>query len=227
MYNNNVEYILEADYALFSNPVYAVGGEKCSYMVPTYEALKRITCNIYWKPTIIWVIDEVKILNQIDYECKAIKKRKYNENICDLSYFTYLKNVKYLVKAHFIWNYNYPFFSDDRNIKKHKEIFERALQCGGRFPIYAGVSECPAYVREVKPEDLKSIYDNVNLLPIGYMYHSKGYPNENLNGENKLYVYFQNIEMKNGIIKFKTQNECDKKYIKEYQFKQFEDRRIV
>lgn len=89
MYNNNVEYILEADYALFSNPVYAVGGEKCSYMVPTYEALKRITCNIYWKPTIIWVIDEVKILNQIDYECKAIKK----ENIMKIYVIYHISHI--------------------------------------------------------------------------------------------------------------------------------------
>lgn len=223
MYNNNVSYILEADYALFSHPVLSVGGEKCSYMVPTVEALKRITENIYWKPTIIYIIDEVKVLNQIDFESKAIKKRNYANNGCDLAYYTYLRNVKYLVKAHFVWNENYPEYKNDRNIMKHKEIFERSLKHGGRYPIFAGVKECPAYVRPVNDEDLKSTYDNVNLLPIGYMYHSKGFPNENIDGEEKLYTYFQDVEMRHGIIKFKPISECDKRYIKDYPFYKFEN----
>lgn len=37
----------------FSDPIMRVGGEKCSYQVPTYEALKGILMSVYWKPTII------------------------------------------------------------------------------------------------------------------------------------------------------------------------------
>ena len=39
-YDNIVEFEVTGDYALFSDPIMRVGGEKCSYQVPTYEALK-------------------------------------------------------------------------------------------------------------------------------------------------------------------------------------------
>lgn len=52
---NTIEYMVYGDYALFSDPVTRVGGEKTSYHIPTYEALKGITESIYWKPTIRWV----------------------------------------------------------------------------------------------------------------------------------------------------------------------------
>ena len=41
-YDNIVEFQVTGDYALFSDPILRVGGEKCSYQVPTYEALKGI-----------------------------------------------------------------------------------------------------------------------------------------------------------------------------------------
>lgn len=37
---NIVEFEVFGDYALFSDPLMRLGGEKCSYQVPTYEALK-------------------------------------------------------------------------------------------------------------------------------------------------------------------------------------------
>ena len=42
-----------------------MGGEKTSYHIPTYEALKGITESIYWKPSIIWIVDAVRIMNPI------------------------------------------------------------------------------------------------------------------------------------------------------------------
>lgn len=61
-YDNIVEFQVTGDYALFSDPILRVGGEKCSYQVPTYEALKGILQSVYWKPTIIWVIDAVRVM---------------------------------------------------------------------------------------------------------------------------------------------------------------------
>ena len=49
---NTIEYMVYGDYALFSDPVTRVGGEKTSYHIPTYEALKGITESIYWKHVI-------------------------------------------------------------------------------------------------------------------------------------------------------------------------------
>ena len=62
-YRNTIEYQVYGDYALFSDPVTRVGGEKSSYHIPTYEALKGITESIYWKPTIRWVIDAVRMMS--------------------------------------------------------------------------------------------------------------------------------------------------------------------
>ena len=39
---NSVAFEVYAKYALFSDPVTRVGGEKFSYQVPTYQALKGI-----------------------------------------------------------------------------------------------------------------------------------------------------------------------------------------
>ena len=99
-YRNTVEFEVYGDYALFSDPVTRVGGEKCSYHVPTYEALKGILQSVYWKPTLIWIIDAVRIMKPIQTETKAIRPISYNGGN-DLSYYTYLKDVSYQVRAHF------------------------------------------------------------------------------------------------------------------------------
>ena len=69
---NIVEFVVYGDYALFSDPITRVGGEKSTYQVPTYEALKGIISSVYWKPTLIWYIDKVRIMNQIQTEAKSL-----------------------------------------------------------------------------------------------------------------------------------------------------------
>jgi CRISPR-associated protein Cas5d len=64
-YDNYVEFQVTGDYGLFTDPIMRVGGEKCSYQIPTYEALKGILHSVYWKPTLILVIDAVRIMNPI------------------------------------------------------------------------------------------------------------------------------------------------------------------
>mgnify|MGYP002509202458 CR=1 FL=1 len=46
-YRNTIEFEVYGDYALFSDPVTRVGGEKSSYHIPTYEALKGIVESMY------------------------------------------------------------------------------------------------------------------------------------------------------------------------------------
>lgn len=103
MHENSVEFQVTGDYALFSDPITRIGGEKFSYQIPTYEAIKGVLQSIYWKPTITWIIDKVRVMNQIQTETKGIRPIKYNDDKNDLSYYTYLKDCKYQVKAHFIW----------------------------------------------------------------------------------------------------------------------------
>ena len=47
-------YRVKGEYALFTDPVTKGGGEKFTYQIPTYQALKGITEAIYWKPTLIY-----------------------------------------------------------------------------------------------------------------------------------------------------------------------------
>ena len=60
---NSIEFKVWGRFALFADPLTKIGGEKCSYHIPTYEALKGIAKSIYWKPTLIWVIDEARVMN--------------------------------------------------------------------------------------------------------------------------------------------------------------------
>ena len=82
-----------------------VGGEKFSYQIPTYEALKGIVSSVYWKPTITWIIDKVRIMKPIQTESKGVKPLNYGGGN-ELSIYTYLRDVEYQVQARFIWNQN-------------------------------------------------------------------------------------------------------------------------
>ena len=72
-YRNTVEFVVWGKYALFSDPITRVGGEKFSYQIPTYQALKGILESVYWKPTLIWYIDEVRVMNKIQTQSKGIR----------------------------------------------------------------------------------------------------------------------------------------------------------
>ena len=128
-HDNIVEFQVSGSYALFSDPIVRIGGEKCSYQVPTYEALKGILSSVYWKPTFVWVIDTVRVMNPIQMETKGIRPIKYNGGN-DLSYYTYLKDCRYQVRAHFEWNENRPELIADRSENKHHEIAKRMIRKG-------------------------------------------------------------------------------------------------
>ena len=109
---NLVEFEVTGDYALFSDPIMRLGGEKCTYQVPTYEALKGILSSVYWKPTLIWRILDVRVMNPIQTEVKGIRPIKYGGGN-DLAYYTYLKNCRYQVRACFDWMYHGITYPDE------------------------------------------------------------------------------------------------------------------
>ncbi|MEG0756298.1 MAG: type I-C CRISPR-associated protein Cas5c, partial [Oscillospiraceae bacterium] len=117
-YQNKVSFLVSGRYALFSDPLTRVGGEKTSYQIPTYEALRGILESVYWKPTLSWVIDRVRVLNVIQTQSKGARPIKYSGGN-DLSIYTYLKDVAYQVEAHFEWNLARPELEEDRNEDKH------------------------------------------------------------------------------------------------------------
>ena len=57
IHKNMVDFQVSGRYALFTDPITRIGGEKATYQIPTYQALKGILESVYWKPTLIWVID--------------------------------------------------------------------------------------------------------------------------------------------------------------------------
>lgn len=222
-YPNIVEFEVYGDYALFSDPVMRVGGEKCSYQIPTYEAIKGILSSVYWKPTFIWYIDKVRVMNQIQTEVKGIRPIKYNGGN-DLSYYTYLKNCRYQVQAHFEWNENRPELNKDRNENKHHQIAKRMILKGGRRDIYLGTRECQGYVEPKKFGDGEGYYDNLPELAFGTMYHGITYADEAYSSETngKMTINLWNPVMRNGIIEFKRPEQCKlQRTVREVQMKSF------
>lgn len=198
---NQIEYKLTGRYALFTDPITKVGGEKCTLPVPTYQALKGITESIYWKPTIIWYVDEVRMMNPIRTETKNIRVINFGaKDTTDLSMYTYLYDVEYRVKAHFEFNMNRPDLAADRNENKHHNIAKRMVERGGRRDIFLGTRECQGYVETVAFDSGKGFYDDYGELSFGYMLHGINYPDET--GNDKLGIRLWNASMVNGVIKF-------------------------
>lgn len=224
MYRNTVEFEVVGDYALFSDPLTRVGGEKFSYQIPTYEAMKGVMHSIYWKPTLIWIIDEVRIMNPIQMETKGIRVLKYCEGgKVDRSYYTYLKNVRYQVRAHFEWNMNRPELANDRNENKHHNIAKRMIEKGGRRDIFLGTRECQGYVRSCKFGEGESAYDHIELLSFGMMYHGITYADEAYSDETKgkMSVRLWSAKMEKGVIKYPLPQECITRPIRDMKIKRF------
>ena len=121
------------------------GGEKCSYHIPTYEAIKGITESIYWKPSLIWIIDKIRIMAPIRTEAKNMKPINLSGGNT-LATYTYLADVRYQVLAHFEWNPHRTDLKADWVEGKHWDIANRMLAKGGRRDVFLGTRECQGYV---------------------------------------------------------------------------------
>lgn len=208
------EFEVSGPYALFSDPATRPGGEKSSYMVPTYEAVKNICKSIYWKPTFIYVVDEIRIMEPINFIPKGVRVPKYDKNENDLATYMYLTNVRYQVRAHIEWNENRPEFSQDRNYEKHASILRRSLEKGGRLDVYLGTRECQADVRPCVFGEGRGAYDAVPELQIGMQMHGIIYPDEGYDAETRSHmtICYWTPVMKNGVITFLTPKECKFKH---------------
>lgn len=220
---NSVEFEVCGAYALFSDPTERVGGEKCTYQVPTYEAIKGVLHSIYYKPTIIWIVDSVRVMNPIQTETKGIRPIKYFDSSNDLSYYTYLKDCRYKVRAHFVFNMNRPELSEDRNENKHHNIAKRMIERGGRRDIFLGTRECQAYVVPTIFEDEKGAYDDLPELSFGTMYHGITYADEAYSKETEgmMTVRLWRPVMKNGVIDFLPPEACIQRPIRKMTMKAF------
>lgn len=224
-YRNTVEFQVSGDYALFSDPVTRVGGEKCSYHIPSYEAVKGILHSVYWKPTLIWIVDGVRVMKPIQTETKGIRPIAYNGGN-ELSYYTYLKDVLYQVRAHFEWNENRTELAKDRDENKHHNIARRMIERGGRRDIFLGVRECQGYVEPCEFGQGEGYYDHMEgEVAYGFMYHGITYADEAVLPEDQgqMTVRFWRPRMtKGGIIEFIRPEQCtDKRHIRSMSVKSF------
>lgn len=203
---NAINFRVWGRYALFTDPVTKIGGEKCSYQIPTYEALKGITESVYWKPTFTWVIDRMRVVNPIRTQTKGTKPLRYAEGGNDLSIYTYLVDAEYQVEAHFEWNVHRPDLEKDRNEDKHFQVANRMLERGGRRDIYLGTRECQGYVEAFAFGAGDGAYDDLDELSFGLMFHGFDYPDEI--GASEFHSRFWRPAMKRGVVEFIRPEQC-------------------
>ena len=216
---NSIEFRLWGRYALFTDPLTRIGGEKCSYHIPTYEALKGVLKSIYWKPTLIWVVDEVRVMKRIRTQTKGTKPQEFSGGN-SLAIYTFLSDVEYQVRAHFEWNTHRQELAADRIEGKHYDIAKRMLERGGRQDIFLGTRDCQGYVEPCEFGSGVGELDADGELGFGLMFHSFDYPDET--GENKLYTRSWSPTMVNGVIRFDRPEDCKvRKFVRDMNPKTF------
>ena len=202
---NRVEFKVYGKYALFTDPLTKIGGEKCSYQIPTYQALKGIMESVYWKPTIIWFIDKVRVMKSIRTQTRSAKPIEYGRGH-SLSIYTYLVDVEYQVQAHFEWNLHREDMAKDRNENKHYFVAKRMIERGGRRDIFLGTRECQGYVEPCRFGEGEGFYDKYGELAFDLMFHGFDYPDEI--GKNEFHARFWRPKMINGIVEFIHPKDC-------------------
>ena len=210
---NQLDFKISGRFALFTDPLSKIGGEKCSYHIPTYEALKGIAKSVYWKPTFIWVIDKVRVIRRIRTQSKSMKPLDYGGGN-SLAIYTYLTDVEYQVLAHFEWNPYRPDLAEDRDTDKHWHVARRMVEKGGRQDIFLGSRECQGYVEPCVFGEGKGEYDEYGKLDYALMFHGFDYPDEI--GVNELHSRFWRPTMEDGIIPFPRPEKCEvRKFVRE------------
>jgi CRISPR-associated protein Cas5d len=229
---NTISFKLWGRHALFTDPITKVGGEKCSYHLPTYEAIKGVLKSIYWKPTLTWYVDKVRVINPLRTQTKGTKPLNWGGGN-SLAIYTFLDRVEYQVEAHFEWNDQRPELAKDRIDGKHFSIAKRMLEKGGRQDVFLGTRDCQGYVEPCEFGSGIGAYDAIEELGFGLMFHGFDYPDEvgktdesgnvDATGEYRLHSRFWHATMRKGVIEFPRPAQCDiKRFVRNMQPKDFE-----
>lgn len=204
--DNIVEFKVTGKYALFTDPLTKIGGEKFSYHIPTYEGLKGVLSSVYWKPTIVWIIDKVRVMKPIKTQTRSAKPVNYSGGN-DLAIYTYLSDVEYQVQAHFEWNTHREDLAQDRNENKHYFVAKRMIERGGRRDVFLGTRECQGYVESCEFGQEEGFYDNYpDEISYGLMFHGFDYPDEF--GKNEFHARFWQPKMIKGVVEFVRPEKC-------------------
>ena len=205
--DNTLSFVVRGRYALFTDPFSKTGGDKSSYPVPTYEALKGVMKSVYWKPTIIWIVKRVRILNPIRMESKGVKPLKMTEGGNTLAYYNYLVEPAYQVEVKFVWNLHRGVeYEPDRIEGKHYTIAADMIRKGGRRDVFLGTRECQASVEPCIFGEGRGYYDHSGRREFGIMFHGFSYPEET--GIDELRTRFWKPCMQDGVIDFIRPEDC-------------------
>ena len=139
-YANRIELEISGERALFSEPLLSMGGGRVTLPVPTYGALRGILRSVYYKPTIEWYPEELRVMNIITTDLTAVRRLRWSGGDFIQSAL-YLNNVRYRLRAHFAWNAQRPDLAPDRNEHRH---FQGALRMALGL-VYCGRELCGAY----------------------------------------------------------------------------------
>lgn len=220
---NSISFRLWGQYALFTDPVTKIGGEKCSYHLPTYEAIKGVLKSIYWKPSVIWHVDRLRVMKNIQAQTKGTKPLNWNGGN-SLAIYTFLHQVEYQVQAHFEWNPHRPELAADQIDGKHYQIARRMLERGGRQDVFLGVRDCPGYVEPCEFGEDQGDYDGIPELSFGLMFHGFDYPDET--GGKELASRFWQAVMRKGVVDFPRPEDCPhRRVVREMTPKKFQLRK--
>lgn len=210
---NRIDFKVTGRFALFTDPLTKIGGEKCSYHIPTYEALKGVAKSVYWKPTFVWIIDKVRVMRRIRTQSKSMKPLVFSGGN-SLAIYTYLADVEYQVQAHFEWNRHREDMAQDRIDGKHFQVAQRMVDKGGRQDIFLGTRECQGYVEPCTFGEGPGEYDDCGELAYGLMFHGFDYPDET--GINELHSRFWRPVLKDGVVTFPKPEDCTvRKFVRE------------
>lgn len=216
---NSISFKLWGRYALFTDPLTKIGGEKCSYHIPTYEAIKGVLKSIYWKPSIVWYVDRVRVIKSIRTQTKGTKPLVWGGGN-SLAIYTFLHEVEYQVEAHFEMNKHRPELAVDQIDGKHFAIAKRMLEKGGRQDIFLGVRDCQGYVEPCEFGEGSGAYDSIDEVSFGLMFHGFDYPDET--GKNEFHSRFWHATMKCGVLEFPRPEDCEiRRFVREMKAKEF------
>lgn len=202
---NIVTFKVIGRFGLFTDPLTRIGGEKCTYQLPTFEALKGILCSVYWKPTLVWVIDKVRVVKPIRTQTRNVRPLEFSGGNT-LAIYTYLTDVEYQVQAHFEWNLHRPDLAQDRNENKHYFIARRMIERGGRRDVFLGTRECQGYVESCRFGEGPGFYDQYGELAYDLMFHGFDYPDEI--GREEFRSRFWWPKMIDGVVTFIRPEAC-------------------
>ncbi len=183
--------------ALFTVPEFRQ--EKCTYQIPTYDAIKGLFESIYWKPTIMWIPERLRVMKVVRTQSimtNAIDENRKRKQVIQ----TYLHDVCYNIQARMEWNRD-PRCSADRKPGKHLDIARRSIEKGGRLDTFLGARECQCVVSPLSGfMDGEGDYDDSGTLYFGTMLHGIDYP---MDGDGKcVRRLWKNALMTSGVVNF-------------------------